>query len=164
MIGSNDVISHAITLLQEINKNIAGVVKAPVTPPANITQSKLPMAQVWEGEFDMSGQTGLETLTGNLIIEFLMFPATYGVLKESNFQATREMGGRFLDTYAALKNDVQDYVLDFGQESEIRVQLDRTQSIKYSGADSAMAVMSDVFYYGFRLSVPMIIRWGSDLL
>lgn len=157
------LIAHPITLLQAINDNIAGVASAPADPPENYNNASMPLVLVWESQGETRGQIGRYTTERNYAIEVMVKPATMGFVQE-NFLETRKLLGLFMDTYMGLYNDSEDYILDYGLESGIGVQIDKSKAIIDSGADSAMEVLPEVFYYGFRISVPLIIKWGSELL
>jgi hypothetical protein len=157
------MITHPITLLQAINENIEGVQSAPMLVPNNYSSAKMPLALTWESQGETRGQVGSAQTQRNFAIEVMVKPSTVGIVP-ANFQDTRTLLGRFMDTYLALYNDASDHVLDYGLESGIRVQIDKSKPIVDSGADSAMEVLPEVYYYGFRISIPLIIEWGSELL
>lgn len=161
----SDVIGHVIALMQGINENVEGIETAPVIAPTQYSMSKMPMALVWEADKgEASGKQGLSTIRQNFVVEVLYAPATTG-LKASNFGATRVLHARFVDAYLARINGQQDEVLDYGQVSGIRVQIMKDRPIIFSAVESAMvAYMPEVPYYGFKLSVPIMARWGSELL
>ena len=155
-------ISMPIELLQQINRNIEGIESAPKDAPSNYAAAKMPMALVWESQGENSGQIGLARTDRNFIIEVLVAPSTTKFVA-ANFNTTRQLLGRMLDTYMALYSDVEEYILDYGDPSGVRVQIDKSKPITDSGAEPALEVLPEVYYYGFRISIPMIVRWGSEL-
>ena len=162
-LGFNDALTHVITLLQAINGGIEGVESAPIVAPSKVTTSKLPISMVWENDGTAKSQIGLSTLQMPFVIEVLMFTSTVGY-KETNFEQTREMHARFLDAYTLKQSDPDERYLDYGQTSGVRVEIVKNQTIGFTGAQSAMEFMPQVVYYGFRLSVPIQFRWGSELI
>lgn len=152
-----------IPLIQNINKNIRGVKNAPVNYPEQFETAVLPMAICWPGEGITSGRQALRVQHRQYLVDIYVDPVTQGILNDP-LQTTMDLIDRFVDTWSGLANDEEDWVLDYGEDSGYRVELDRDQDLPDSGWRMDLEWTPQKYYFGFRLTIPIMVRWGTGLL
>lgn len=152
-----------IPLIQAVNLDIEGTATAPHEPPVTFEKEDAPIAMCFAGEGLLTGKSGFNRDERNYVLEVLVGPATQGIDREL-WRFTRQMLDRYVATWAELRNNPLEYVLDYGQVSGYRVEINRTEGIRDSGVMSDMQVAPQLIYYGFTLGIPIVTMWGGNLL
>lgn len=152
-----------IPLIQAINREIKGIEKAPVNYPRNLDTANLPMALCFPGAATTSGQKRLHLQERQYLIDVYVGPVARGIYDDP-LQVTMDLLDRFVETWSNLINDEEDWVLDYGVDSGIRVDLDRSKNISDSGWRMDLQWLPETYYFGFRLTLPILVRWGTELL
>ncbi len=152
-----------ISLIQNINKDIRGVKNAPSNYPRRFETAVLPIAICWPGEGTTSGRQALRVQHRQYLVDVYVDPITQGIFDDP-LQTTMDLIDRFVDTWSGLANDEEDWVLDYGEDSGYRVDLDRDQDITDSGWRMDLEWTPRKYYFGFRITIPIMVRWGTGLL
>jgi hypothetical protein len=153
----------AIPLIQEINIGIEGIETAPANYPENLSTAILPAAIVFPGEGTHTGTSRLVVSYRSYYVDVYLGPVTQGLFDEP-VQEAMVLSDLMVKTWKNLANDAEDYVLDYGNDSGYRVEIDRDEDITDSGWRMDMQWKPDDFYFGFRVTLPLMIRWGPGLL
>lgn len=153
----------AIPLIQEININIQGIENAPANYPRNLSTAILPAVIVFPGEASHTGTSRLVISYRQYYLDVYLGPVTQGIFDEP-VQEAMELSDLMVKTWKELTSDSEDWVLDYGGASGYRVELNRDEDITDSGWRMDMQWKPDDFYFGFRITIPIMIRWGPGLL
>jgi hypothetical protein len=153
----------AIPLIQEINADIEGIESAPTSYPRNLDTAVLPTVLVFPGQGNHTGTSRLVVTYRQYFLDVYFDTVTQGIFDEP-VQEAMELSDRMVKRWKELSNDSEDWVLDYGGDSGYRVEIDRDSDITDSGWRMDMQWKPEVYHYGFRVTVPMMIRWGPGLL
>jgi hypothetical protein len=152
-----------IPLIQHINKEIQGVESAPENYPRKIDSLDMPIALCFPGEGVSSGHRRLMVQERQYMIDVYVDSVTQGIYDDP-LQETMDLIDRFVNTWTDLANDEEDWTLDYGTDSGFRIDLDRNKPITDSGWRMDLQWAPEVYYFGFRLTIPIMVRWGTGLL
>ncbi len=152
-----------IPLIQDINSKIRGIEEAPVHYPRTLDTVDLPIALCFPGEGSTTGNRALRVQERQYMIDVYVESVPRGVYDEP-LQVTMDLVDRFVEAWSDLANDEEDWTLDYGTDSGFRVDLDRNKPITDSGWRMDMQWRPKEYYFGFRLTLPIMVRWGTGLL
>ena len=153
----------AIPLIQQINSDIQGIERAPVNYPKNLPTAILPAVLVFPGEGTHEGTSRLVLSYRQFFLDVYLAPVTQGVF-DGPVQEAMTLSDLMVKTWKELTSDSEDWVLDYGDDSGYRVELNRDEDITDSGWRMDMQWNPEDYYYGFRITIPIMIRWGPGLL
>lgn len=152
-----------IPLIQDINSKIRGIEKAPVHYPRALDTGIMPIALCFPGEGSTTGNRALRVQERQYMIDVYVEAVPQGVYDDP-LQVTMDLVDRFVEVWSDLANDEEDWTLDYGTDSGFRVDLDRNNPITDSGWRMDMQWRPKEYYFGFRITLPMMVRWGTGLL
>lgn len=152
-----------IPLIQNINKEIQGVERAPISYPKQLRPAVMPIAICFPGEGTTSGRQSLRYMERQYMIDVYVDSVKAGIFDDP-LQTTMDLIDKFVDTWSGLANDSEDWVLDYGEDSGYRVDLNRNIDITDSGWRMDLQWSLGSHYFGFRLTIPIMVRWGTGLL
>lgn len=152
-----------IPLIQNINKNIPGVRAAPTKYPRSLDWAVMPIALVFPGEGSTAGNRALRIQNRQYLVDVYVDSVMQGIYDDP-LQTTMNLVDKFVETWSDLANDEEDWTLDYGTDSGFRVDLDRNVPITDSGWRMDLEWTPGSSYFGFRLTIPIMVRWGTKLL
>lgn len=152
-----------ISLIQDINRKIQGIEKAPVNYPRSLDTGNLPIALCFPGAGTVNGNRALRVQERQYLIDVYVDPVNQGIFDEP-LQTTMDLIDRFVEAWSDLANDEEDWTLDYGTDSGFRIDLDRNKPITDSGWRMDLQWKPEEYYFGFRLTIPIMVRWGTGLL
>ncbi len=152
-----------IPLIQDINRDIQGVERAPVEYPKQLRSALMPQVLCYPGEGVTTGNKALRYMERQYMIDVFVDAVKQGVYDDP-LQTTMDLIDRFIDTWTGLANDDEDWTLDYGNDSGYRVDMNRNQAITDSGWRMDLEWTPGSKFFGFRLTVPIMVRWGTGLL
>lgn len=153
----------AIPLIQSVNKGIPAIKMAPSNYPENLETDIMPVAICFPGEGSHQGNKALMITERSYYIDVYVDPITQGIMDDP-IQEAMKLCDLVVTTWNDLKNDAEDYVLDYGEQSGYRVELNRNENITDTGWRMDLQWEQGVYYFGFRVTLPMMVRWGTGLL
>ena len=85
-------------------------------------------------------------------------------IEDAGVQLTIELLDNFINKYTEAVNDESGRVLDYGEKSGFRVELDTSAELRDNGFSTLMRWGAGEQNYGFQLSVPVFVTWGPGLI
>lgn len=158
----------AVSLLQEINRTVAGIQSAPGNianyPDGELQLDYAPICLAWpesgkawtyghvSSEYDPLPKEHRGVYTLEIYIEPVELEGSYGRAKKKCL----ELLDLFIQKYLGLENPVLCH-------GPLRVELDlsETGGITHKGVGSVLMYTEDVFWYGLELQIPVIESWDA---
>ncbi|TXH17712.1 MAG: hypothetical protein E6R03_03380 [Hyphomicrobiaceae bacterium] len=94
-------------------------------------------------------------------VDFFCSPASQEVYEDAR-ESVAALHQDVMATYLGLFDDEANY-LDYGDVSGIQVFVDRNRQIQATGLMGNMRWIPEEYFFGFSVTVPIIIRWGIGL-
>ena len=159
-----EVVLMPVDLIQAINAEIQGIEWAPMAEeyPRAMDSGNLPMAVTFPGQGSTKGRSELRLMDRQYIVDVYVGSVGQGLHAETMIQAM-QLDSLFVHAWTNRINDAEEHVLDYGEDSGVRVDLVRDMPILDSGWRMDMEWLPDVPYYGFRITLPLLLRWGEGL-
>jgi hypothetical protein len=152
-----------IPLIQAVNAKISGVNEAPVNYSRSLDTLRMPIAICFPGEGTTEGNRGLRIMYRQYLVDVFVEKVPREIFDEP-LQLTMDLIDEFVETWSDRANDDEDYVLDYGDESGYRIEVDRSKNITDSGWRMDLEWKPEEYHFGFRLTLPIMVRWGTKLL
>lgn len=155
------MMSHAEAIIQNFNSTIPGIRSAPYPTPNAVDTMELPMCLAFMQNSEYRNRSGLVTVTTTVKIDVFCNPATqevYEDARETVSSISQEMASAYLGSF-----EEEEHYLDYGDVSGIQVFIDRSRPVISTGLVGNLRWIPEEFYFGFSLTVPVIIRFGGAL-
>ncbi len=149
-----------IKSIQLVNADIGGVRTATWNVFTKLDTAALPLVQTWPGNGTMASKNNFHDVRLHYHCEFWHSPATLGTFPR-NWESVVELFDNALVAWGERYDDTELYVLDYGDTSGYRLEIDRAKEILFRAPDSNMEWAAQQRYNGFIISIPFIVRWGT---
>lgn len=160
-----EVVLMPVDLIQAINADIPGIEWAPKSEdyPVAVDTASMPMAVTFPGQGSTEvPNNSLRIMERQYLIDVYVEPVGQGLLADI-VQQTMALDSLFVHTWTSRFNELEEQVLDFGDKSKVRVEIVRDTPILDSGWRMDLQWMPEQSYYGFRITLPLLLRWGEGL-
>lgn len=161
----SDFLKHTVNLIQEVNRQVPQIKSAPRADkfPADLLPDLMPLVLPFPDEASTIVKAGFRHQTREFALDTFIAPAGGTLETAPPIEQAMDILNVLANTWFARINDAEDYVLDYGEQSGYRVELNRNEPIRDSGWLMDMEWRPKEYFFGFRLWLPLMVRWGSQV-
>lgn len=153
-----------VPLIQTVNAGLSGITTAELAKVfTTLTPGLLPLCQVWPGTGDVESRIGNHEAFMYYHCEVYHSSVTSGDFNQ-NWTSMTDLFDSMMLAWNQMYDDTETHILDFGDVSEYRIELDRSKKILFRPPSSDFQFANFQTYNGFIISLPILMRWGASFV